>query len=288
MTSDVADQSFLFDQGPLNQSFMMSPPYTPYVNQNPGTGGMGDSPAYTNVSPSHYSSNGTPSPYQNSCLEQSYSPPYSSTSATPSFDPMLPNSSSSELPLLPESVEQFMNQQTAPTVHHQPIGDPLSRKQMAFNGSHMTSRGGHMTHLNSLSSTPSPSMEVQATFIPNANSTSNLTGYTESFSVPLSTDMNMLGMADAANFTRKSAIPSLAQAPPQIRQNVISSARQRYSGIAPSGHVPLGGTTVTGHVVAGHHVRGGGGGSGRPGGNADDSISQWTQWLQGSAPAPVC
>ncbi len=250
---------------------------------------MNDSSPYSSASPPHYSTNGTPSPltFQSSSCMESYSPPYSSTSATPSYDHMIPSSTPSQLPLLPQSVDPFMNQQTTPTMnhhhHHHVGGGPMPRKQMFATSSHMTSRGGHMTNLNSLSSTPSPSMEVRATFVPNANSTSNLTGYIESYSVPMTgTNMsNMFAMSDA-EFSHK-AIPSFAQAPPNVKQNIIS-ARQRYSGAAPTGHAPSGAATISSHVVAGHHVRG----SANNGGNADDSISQWTQWLQGSAPAPVC
>lgn len=245
-SSDVADQSFLFDQAlPLNQGFMPSPPYSNHTNSTA-------SPPYANFSPS--CSKSTPSPqssceYQTHCDDSTFSP-YSSSVATPICDPMLPSSTPFQPHVSVQSVNQYANQQATPT----------TRGMFAYGMMGLPPNG------------PGKSIEVQATFIPNGNSTSNLTGYSESFSLPMRADLTDVFGLNGPGFAQK---PSLTHAPPHIRQNVIHNARQRYSGAAPaSGHPSSGGGVAMGHVT--------------DGADADSSISQWSQWLKGSAPAPVC
>jgi hypothetical protein len=237
---DVADQSFLFDQSmPVNQGFMPTPPYTPYSNaQTPSA----HSPPYSNFSPPY--SKGTPSP-QSSCGYQGDSfSPYSST-ATPLNDHVLPKSTVSHLPVQPMNL--YTNQPPVANSIATKIGPPPQNKQ---------------------------AVEVRATFIPNGNSTSNLSGYTESVSLPMCPDVADVFSLSGTEFAQKAVPPSLAQAPPHVRQSVIQNTRQRYSGSTPSA-----GTHTASSTVEFSH---------RGVSDADSSISQWSQWLKGNAPAPVC
>lgn len=264
MSSDVADQAFLFDQTlPLNQGFMPSPPYTPYSNQTP-THSTASPPYANNFSPSN--SKGTPSP-QSSCSYQTHyedhTSPYSSV-ATPICDPMLPCSTPFQPHMPGQSMNQYANQQATPTTT--PLSNGMFANSIASN-------------IGPPPSVPGQSIEVRTTFIPNGNSTSNLTGYSESISVPMDSDLSDLFGISGPEFAPK---PSLTHAPPHVRQSVIHSARQRYSSATPaSGHPSSGGgVAVGGHVT--EHVA-----QPRAGTDADSSISQWSQWLKGSAPAPV-
>ncbi len=267
-SSDVADQSFLFDQAlPLNQGFMLSPPYTPYANQTPMNPSIiAESPPYSNFSPQ-----GTPSPLS-SCQGYCEDSPYS-TGATPTSDHMISSSAH-----LQSSTCHYISQEAMPT-------STLVSKDTFSNG---IAAG--------ISAIPGQPMELCATFIPNGNSTSNIPGYTESISLPVSSDRaNVFGLG-GAEFAQIPML-SLSHAPSQVRQSVIHNARQRYSGATPTsaghpggvavGHVAervqrYSGVTPTsaGGVAIGHvtaHVQA-----------ADDSISQWSQWLKESVPPPVC
>ena len=257
-SSDVADQSFLFDQStPLNQGFMPSPPYTPYSSTQPPASNPGASPPYCNYASPPYSK-GTPSP-QSSCSFQndSYSP-YSST-ATPLCDQMIPNSTPSQIPPQ-QPMNQYVNQQTTPTT------TPMSKGM--FVNSIASMIGPPPQNI------PGPSLEVTTTFIPNGNSSSNLSRYSESVSMPMGPEMSDLFNLSGVDFSQKAILPSLTHAPPHVRQTVIQNTRQRYSGATPTaaGRAPSA-TMVLGHANAS---------------DADSSISQWSQWLKGSAPAPVC
>ena len=273
-SSDISDQqSFLFDQNaPLQQqTFMPSPPYTPYMQSAPSNG-MIDSPPYSHPSPPY--SKGTPSP-----LGQNFSTPtdesflpYSTATATPMFDHMITNSAPSQIHIPPQQ-QSYISQ--PPTTTQQPPGPPGVPNHGMFGGPRrVISTTSHVTAFGSQSSTPSPSVELRATFIPNGNATSSVPGYSESYSVPMSDVTSVFAMSES-EFVQKS-IPSLTQAPPHVRQSVIHSARQRYSGAIPASHAPS----------AGGHVPGGRGTNGDA--DSADSISQWSQWLKGSAPAPVC
>lgn len=214
---------------------MPSPPYTPYSNSQPPTN-PGASPPYSNFSPAY--SKGTPSP-QSSCGYQNDS--YSPYSSTPIGDHMIPSSAP------PQSMNQYVNQQTTPT------------NTIFANGIASIIGPPH--------DVPEQSMEVRATFIPNGNSTSNLTGYSENICVPMGSDMIDVCLS-GPQFTQRMAVPSLTHAPSRVRQSVIQNTRQRYSGATPT----------SGGLAMGHVTR-------HP--DADSSISQWSQWLKGSAPAPV-
>lgn len=259
-SSDVVDQSFLFDQSalPLNPGFMPSPPYTPYSNQT--TTNPSASPPYSNFSPSY--SKGTPSP-QSSCGYQNAYEDNFSTAATPISDHMIPNSASSQTHM---PLNQYVNQQATP------ITTPMS-KGMFTNG--ITSNIGPPQAM------PGQSLEVRTTFIPNGNATSNLTGYSESNSLPMESGLTDMFGLSGPEFTQR-PMQSLTHAPPHVRQSVIHSARQRYSGATPtSGRPPPGSSVALGHVT--EYIQ-----AAPSSTDADSSISQWSQWLKGSAPAPVC
>lgn len=94
---------------------------------------------------------------------------------------------------------------------------------------------------------------------------------------------NMFGLNEN-EFVQKS-IPSLSEAPSHVRQSVIHSARQRYMGAVPLAGQGHGMASGTGGVAGGHVI-----GHVVSDDNADlasESISQWSQWLKGNAPAPV-
>lgn len=281
-SSDIMDQTFLFDQPPqAQQNFMPSPPYTPYSHNTPSShfnsnGMVEDSPQYSHPSPPY--SKGTPSP-QNFCDDNllGFSNSTTSTTSTPAYDHMTPSSTPSHPPVPPSQF--FVNQQTAPIASQGTtvVGPP--REGMFGGNRRVVTTNSHVTTYGSQSSTPSPSLELRATFVPNGNATSSLSGYSEAYSVPVGPDMtNMLGLSEA-ELVQKS-IPSLTQAPPHIRQTIVHNTRQRYAGPIPTGHTP----SSSGGVVGGHMTVGRGGDVE----SASDSISQWSQWLKGSAPAPVC
>lgn len=270
---DVADQAFPLDQSlPLNMSFMPSPPYTPYSNHTPtNPGGMNASPPCSNNFSDPY--NGSPSPQSyKSSFEGSYSPPYSTSStATPHYDHMMQNPAPSQPHVLPNYIAQ---QQAAPTNHTSSV---MSKGMFVANSAvsgHVMTPGGHMTSISSQGA-PNQSVKLHMTFIPNGNSTSNLTSFSENVPIPTGPDMMDVFSLNETEFAQKN-IPSLALAPSHVRQSVIHTARQRYSSSIPAGHVGSGGV-ASGHVIE-HGADA----------KASDSISQWSQWLKGSAPAPVC
>ena len=242
---------------------MNSPPYTPYASHAPSLNG---SPPYNTNFSSPYSK-GQPSPLtsnQGHVYESSDSP---SAAATPIYDHMVMTSNNNQVPVsFPEPI--FTNQET------------IRASNGTFTKSFIMTQGkSHVTQFGSQSSTPSPSMELQTTFIPNGNSTSNFTDLSDIINIPLNVDMT--------TFNEFAHLPpttthSLTQAPPHVRQSVINNTRARYSGAIPTGG-NLGGVEQQGHVI--RHFHGTGTSS-----EVDESnrISQWSQWLKGSAPAPVC
>ena len=275
-TSDVADQAFLFDQSlPINMSFMPSPPYTPYANHTPGPpnpAGMSMTPQCSKNFSSPYNGNTSPQSYKSS-FEESYSPPYSTSTATPLYDHTMQNSTPSQPQVLPNCIVQ--QQQATPTNH---TSSMMSSGMFVANSAvsgHVMTPGGHMTNDMSNQGDPNQSVKLHATFIPNGNSTSSLAGFSENIPNPDGPNMMDVFSLSETEFAQKN-IPSLALAPPHVRQSVIHTARQRYSSSIPVGHVGSGGV-ASGHVIEhGADTK------------ASDSISQWSQWLKGSAPAPVC
>ena len=260
LSSGMSDQSFLLDQAQPAQTFMPSPPYTPYSNQNtPPTSASGENnTTYTNfsspgqqenISYSNFSSPYNPSGSEGQAspvkgaqtfanfYEGSNSPPHSTSSnVTPTYDHMTMMSSADSSPV-----------SSLPFSHQAP---PMA---------------GHVTQFIGQQPMQKPSLEFHATFIPNANSTS--TNFSEVLDFSMS-GSNMLNMSafDGVDF---SSISSTQAPPTHVRQSVINNARARYSGALPTGH---GGSHVSGH--RGH--------------GADAEVTQWSQWLKGSAPAPVC
>jgi hypothetical protein len=111
--------------------------------------------------------------------------------------------------------------------------------------------------------TPSPSVEVPATFYTHGSAISFSNGFGDPAAVHgLTTDLHFVGDGQAlgSNYSIRS-VPLAEQS--RVRQTVINDARVRYSGVMPS---------------AGHFVHA----SGRPHveREATESISQWSQWLK--------
>ena len=269
-----------------------------------------------NFSPA-YSKGTTPSPLSSlhSSLEESYSPPYSAHHHHHTF------SGAGSVEATPLCFGDHMTSETT-TPHLQPLGgggelhyvdcqapptatptcggggDPFANQMFADN---MGAGAGTL---------PNQSIQLHTTFIPNANSSSNLTGYSESVSLPpllpgggppaeepmplpgVIGNGNNMAEIFGAGFAPEATTPHVWQLHTAAGRNV-TNARQRYSGATPiSGHTHQNhdavATTKVG--VSAGRVTSSGGRRGPDGVECDasNSISQWSQWLKGGAPAPVC
>ena len=118
----------------------------------------------------------------------------------------------------------------------------------------------HVTHF--VANTPSPPVEMQTTIFMQG---------------PLSYQPDTFGAQLQNNGSigvESYAIPQqINPAHQKQRQTVINEVRARYAGNIPHAHTP------SGHQSRRYHSNEK---------DASESISQWSQWLKGSAPAPVC
>lgn len=277
-SSTVADQSFLFDQQapPTDQSFMLSPPYTPYSCTSNGPATI---PPNEMTTP--YQQNPSPIKYCDNYSEGTISPPYSAKTATPTYDSTPPPSSHAHHSIYNAISTQ---QQTMPV--NKEVFTTTTTNRVISATSHVT--------FGNQSNFPNSSIELQTTYIPNGNSTSNVLGGGHEFFdlPPLSMEEMMSPLTHQSSNVK--TLPSLVEAPPHVRQSIVNSTRQRYAGAFPARNQfgeSVGSTTghVTGHVM--RSSMGSSNSSSVSGMSMSeaDSVLQWSQWLKkGAPPAPVC
>lgn len=267
--AEVVDQTGLYSQQQLqHQSFMPSPPYTPYGNSPAAPGDVHQYPTSTigydsNGSP-YYSttptSNGVnPLPLSGYKMRRSLSPSECSSDGTPYSSTSPPYSATT----MPQSLP-LVGVAAPPTF--QP-GEPVAYGYTATNY-HPATTPPQVVSMTV--GTPSPSVEMPSTlythgsavtYQPNAFGEMVPMGGATLGEVQFVSNAQVLG----SNFSARS-IPQ-----PRSRQTVINDARSRYSGVMPS----------AGHFMHGGNVRTHSG----TGDRETESITQWSQWLQNGAPA---
>ena len=276
--AEVVDQTTLYSQRHLqHQSFMPSPPYTPYNHSPTNPGDVQQFPmssaAYESNGSSYYSNgsivmNGIPlnsykmrrslSPSESSNDGGQYgatSPPYSATSV-PQTLPIV----AGPVPTTHSQAQAF-NQPRHPVVFG--YSDPTFAPTSVVNSA--------PPQLVAMSvGTPSPSVEMSGMFYAHGSAVTYQPSEIMNPAGPNLTDLQFVNESPmmGTNFTAAS-VPQ-----PHVRQTVINVARARYSGVMPSGG-------HTGHIGGSARTQGGGGDDRE----ASESISQWSQWLKSGAPA---
>lgn len=301
MSGAVVDQSVLPDQTtPLAQSFMLSPPYTPY-SQHQVPYGENQTPSgyFTQVgtidkqmTESELNGSSLYSATCNNNIPCNYDHmTYESDVTTPTYDHMTP---ACNMPTS-YSMSQDILSRPSPLVFTQSPSQfvttkatPTSRNQRPVLTNQILSMKGHVTHYCSQSSTPSPPVEPHLlSFATNNSGNSMSNDYSPQFqNMSTAESMRFMSSNEPVSF-QSSDMPSSAPGLSHVRQSIITETRARYSGAAPiNGGLHVSGQKEVG-PLRGHTPRSAGS-SDSDAETASQSILQWSQWLKNEAPEPVC